>query len=404
MIAGLVDTEWVEVKTAQAVVNDLAQQLGLPVVLEDDHQQPLAFSPHYDLSDRMRMDTIMRLATSQEVVDYFTPWGLSERRRPFVVPGNPDIDVLPRLCVPIRSGSGGLGFLWVLLPDSKLDEGKIKEAEEAAATIKHLLLIESEVRHSETELALRLLSSTHGERLEALSMAEGRYRIGIDRPSAIVLCSGPAWREPAVKARFWNTAWSTTGREQIRAVTDSEGLAIITDASSVEQLRRIHEAALADLSRVVAHGKVNQLSVGVSDWVASPAELPEAYRQAQIAARVTSTVSRNCLGYWAELGIYRFLGQLSTQMLLDGVDSRVRALIDEAPLLARTAYVYLENAGSAGATAKALGIHRATLYARLDRISRRGFDVRRGDDLLNLHIGLSALELAGYTKISTNVS
>jgi sugar diacid utilization regulator len=206
-----------------------------------------------------------------------------------------------------------------------------------------------------------------------------------------------------VKARFWNLTWGVMAREQIRAITNSEGVAIIAGGGSIQHLRRMHEAALGDLSRVVADGQANQLAIGVSDWVESPAELPEAYRQAQITAQVTFAISSRSVGYWSALGVYRYLGQLPAQMLLDGVDPRVRALVDESPLLSRTAHAFLENAGSASPTAKALGIHRATLYARLEKLAQRGLDVRRGEDALTLHVGLCALELLGYIKWQTSV-
>lgn len=387
-----------ESRSAQAVVNDLASLLGLPVVLEDVHQQPIVHSPHYELTDQMRMHTIMRLSTSQEVVDYFTPWGLRERREPFVVPGNPDIDILPRLCIPIRSGRGTLGYVWILLPNQQVDEEKVQAAKEAGEALRHVLLMENEVRHRETELTRTLLTAPHDERLQALSDAELRHRIGIDRPCAVLICQGPVWSDPAVRADFWSTMWGASGSDQMRAITQAEGVVVITDRSSVQELRRIHGAALVDLNRHVRANRERALVIGISDWVSSPLELPQAYREAQIAVRVSRVIRPEKPGYWLELGVFRYLGQLSAQMLVDAVDPRVRKLVDEDRNLAETVRCYLANAGAAGATAAELGVHRATLYDRLDRVTRRGLDPRNGADALTLQVGLCALDLAQYSQ------
>lgn len=386
------------------MVNDLASQLGLPVILEDAHQQPMAYSPHYDLADQMRMDSIMRLSTSQEVVDYFTPWGLNERREPFIVPGNPDIKVLPRLCVPIRSRAHVIGYLWVLLPDQDIEQAQIDEAVEAAALLRQRLLVDAEVRGVETELLLSLVSSSQQERARGIAIAEGRYRMVVGRPCAVLVCFGSGWEQLAVRARFWNAVWGPGGHDQIRGVTDSEGVAIITDGRAGASLRASHEPLLAGLRQAAGGGGTeDSLTIGVSDWVDSPEFLHQAYQRAQIAARVAAHIFPERLGYWAELGAYRFLGQLAGQALVDAVDPRVLALVNEEPRLAKTVWHFLESRQSTTAIARDLGIHRATLYNRLDRVSERGLDPRHAPDATILQMGLYALTLAGHVNFSTIV-
>lgn len=62
--------------------------------------------------------------------------------------------------------------------------------------------------------------------------------------------------------------------------------------------------------------------------------------------------------------------------------------------LARTAEVYLDCAGQAGRTASELGIHRQTLYYRLNRVEQlTGLDLDDGEDRLLLHMALKRARL-----------
>ena len=55
----------------------------------------------------------------------------------------------------------------------------------------------------------------------------------------------------------------------------------------------------------------------------------------------------------------------------------------------------LEHGGDVAEAARALSMHRATLYRRLERIEEiTGLDLRRGDDRLLAHLGLRLHRLA----------
>ncbi|MGW4704632.1 PucR family transcriptional regulator, partial [Streptomyces sp. NPDC004285] len=94
---------------------------------------------------------------------------------------------------------------------------------------------------------------------------------------------------------------------------------------------------------------------------------------------------------WAGIGPYRLLAALYHPE----VDPAVAPLIAPAHAeLARTAEVFLDNAGQAGRTAAALGIHRQTLYYRLSRVEQlTGLDLDDGEDRLLLHMSLKSARL-----------
>ena len=58
----------------------------------------------------------------------------------------------------------------------------------------------------------------------------------------------------------------------------------------------------------------------------------------------------------------------------------------------------LEHGGDVAEAARALNMHRATLYRRLERVEEiTGLDLERGDDRLLAHLGLRLLRLNATT-------
>jgi hypothetical protein len=376
----------------ERTVTRLATEIDLPVVLEDAAQQPIAYSPHHDLSDRIRRETILRRATSEVVVDHFRTYRLAEQDRPFVIPGDEARDLLPRLCVPIRHQEVNLGYLWVLLRSAEVSEEQLAAADEARGTLLRSFLAEDRVRESETETVLDLVSGDPERGATALTDLEARGTFPTGRRCAVLVCVGQAWEHPAVRTGFWGAGWSPTGQDQLRAVTEREGIVVVTAATDHLGVTSV-EAALARLRAVAPEGE--RLVVGVGSLVGGPAQAPRTYRQARLAVRVALAEPELPVASWERLGTYRYLTQLPRELLADGVDGRVQRLVEEAPELAETAEVYVRQAGAITAVAAALHIHRTTLYYRVRAIAGHGLDLRRGEDRTVFDVGLQALRLLG---------
>jgi hypothetical protein len=379
----------------EAIINGLAQQMGLPVVLEDADQQLIAYSPHYELTDRIRRDTIMRQTTTQEIVDYFTRWELEAREEPFTVPGDPDEDILPRLCIPIRYHGVTLGFAWVLLPDERVSAQQMAAAQEAAQALTASMLAESRLRANETETVLSLLSSDDETRILGLTDTEVR---GVFEPGTrcgVIVCVGPRWDDPAVRTSFWSASWGPSPRGQLRAVTPAEGIAVVAIEQFTAGSRNLLQQAREQVVRAGQDGD-GALVIGVGSLVEGPAQAHRAYREARLAARVAARAhGKQNLMLWDDMGVYRILAQMPHEVLGDAVDPRLRALVSEAPDLVGTLECYLDHAGAIAPVAEALHVHRTTLYYRLERASRYGLDLGRGEDRLAVHAGLRALRILG---------
>jgi DNA-binding PucR family transcriptional regulator len=124
------------------------------------------------------------------------------------------------------------------------------------------------------------------------------------------------------------------------------------------------------------------------------------YDEAVLAARVAVQVPAvGPVANWSQLGIYRVLSQLSSEVLSNaGVHPGLEKLIEDPasrPLL-ETLETYLDLAGNAHATAVQMNVHRTSVYYRLQRVEQLvGTDLRNGNERLSLHLALKLSQLAG---------
>ncbi len=378
----------------QGIVNGLADRLGLPVVLEDANQQLLVYSPHYDITDRVREETILRRATTQRIVDMFGSYQLASREDPFVVAGDSTAGTLPRLCVPVRYLDAVLGYAWVLLPSGVADADTLAAAAEAGDQLSLVLLADSRVRALESDSLLSLVSSDADSRVQGLMDVEARGGFEAPRRLTVVVVTGSGWDDVGVRGSFWTAAWSPEPRYQLRGLTSREGVALI---SVRDELDEEHEGllgrALQHVRRQSPHGR---LVIGVGSTVPTPDRAHESYRQARLAARVALRPTRvGAVAWWDRLGVYRFLSQLPVQTLIDGVDPRMASLVEQHPIYAGTLETFLDHGGAIASVAEGLHIHRTTLYYRLDRIRDLGLDPSSGADRLTITTSFAALRLLG---------
>ena len=388
--------------TLQDIVNGVAERLALPVVLEDVNQQLLAYSAHHSISDRIREETILRRSTSQQVVDHFSQYRLPERAAPFVVAADPAIDMLARLCIPVRHLDVPLGYAWVLLSDDAVSAETLAVAAEAQEQLSLAMLTESRIRARESDNLMALVSTDPDTRVPGLIDVEARGGFEPPRRLVVVVCSGPAWEDAAIRGSFWSAGWASEPRYQLRGVSAGEGVSLVSVRGDPRSELDVQ------LSRALAHVRQPRpesgggLVVGVGGGVDTPDEAHESYRQARLAARVAlRDPRRGPVAWWDGLGMYRFLAQLPLRTLADAVDPRLAALAQGHPGLVETLECYLQHAGAISAVSEALHIHRTTLYYRLDRIRDHGLDPQLADDRAAAEAGLAAMRLLGRWPLRT---
>jgi len=125
--------------TLQHMVDQLADRLGRPALLEDRLLRLIAYSSHDDPVDDVREASILRRHASPEVSRWLAAFGVHQARRPVRVPGNPELHMLPRICIPVLHKDMLLGHLWFVDADESMAAAEIEvcvsEASELAARL-----------------------------------------------------------------------------------------------------------------------------------------------------------------------------------------------------------------------------------------------------------------------------
>ena len=352
----------------QPAVDDLAARIRRPVLLEDHAHSVLAYSEQTGPLDDVRRDSILRRHTARDVRARFRAAGILESRGPLRVPGSSG--VLPRVCVPVRHRDRLLAFLWLI------DSPAMSDADVAL------------VEKSAAELALVLLHDVlaTGLSVRREQSAVARVLAGDDPSSVRVLV------EEGGFPRLPVTVLVVRGRGDVVA----DGLLAARLKFTARHLVRGDHGVLVCAGPVRA-GEVPGLFagpvvVGVGSTRPSLSTAAESYAEALHASVVAARVPGFApVASWDSLGVYRMLTSIPAAAVHPGV---LRLLA--SPELVETLETYLDLAGSAVATAKALRLHRTSLYYRLQRVAElTGTDLRAGDDRLALHLSLKLARLHG---------
>ena len=373
----------------QELVDEAARITAMAVTLEDREFNLVAFCAHRTLADDVRRDSILTRRSTSQVRRYYESFGIARADGPVRIPADVPRGRLGRVCVPVRWQSVTYGYLW-LLEDHAVDPALLPELLGLADRAGFELARHSRLRDDLGWKLGELLSTYPETRTKAArEIAESWAGPQATPVAAVVLRSTGGGSAPApVNAwRLPRTVLVGTGELASTFVVP------LAAPGDLTQARAVAKTALAALAAPTASGEPETVVAGIGGPVGTLADARESFLQARIAARVAAFGADGPLE-WPQLGVYRLLGvaadpQLREAVAQPGVD---RLLAEGGPELARTALTFLDEAGSAQRTAAVLGIHRQTLYHRLERIEKlSGLDLGSGRDRLGLHLALTLL-------------
>jgi hypothetical protein len=373
----------------QRTIDELATRLSRPVLLEDRRQQVIAYSEQTGLMDEVRRESILRRHTTAEVRQWLRAEGIFESRAPLHIPAAPDLGLLPRVCVPAWHDGRLLGFLWLIDASPPMSDREVGIAARAAAgvalTLFHNDLVSGLTSRRELEAVTGVLL---GDGDEARSAAQVLIETGdfpqTDPVTAIVLRPlgepGEAQRL-ALEQGLLAVRFRFVARHPLHLVRYDH--AVLLCAGTPVDADEVHAATAVPV--VIGIGRPRpRLADAAQSYV-------EARHAAEVAARIPG-IGRT--GDWSSLGVYRMLTKVPPA---EGHAGLERLLADPQHLpLVETLETYLDLAGSAVATARALRLHRTSLYYRLQRVEKlAGTDLKSGDERLILHLSLKLARLSG---------
>jgi hypothetical protein len=390
----------------QELVEELAQRLNAPAVIEDDELRMVAYSPHGVLIDDIRRDSILVKHAPAAVSDWFPRYGLAAAPGPVRIPGDHARGILGRLCVPVNYRGTRLGYLWLIDDDQRLGSTQVRTAARAADQAGLLMFGDILGERMASGVLAHLLSPVDELRADAMRHIDDSGLLGLRGPVVAVVVRTAGAAAPLSQS---------TLAESLRDVTrERSACAVIGLANPDHGVLVAHDHGVADGRDLAAAARASLLlrlradeaEAPVVAGIGDPSVLADArvsYRQAKQAARIAAAVGRaGPVARWHDLGGYRTLAQLP----MDGeaaasLDPRLTALLDQAddPMVT-TVETYLDLAGDAKASAQRLSLHRGTLYYRLQKAEQMaGVDLRNGDDRLALHLGFKLARLIGlYPK------
>jgi DNA-binding PucR family transcriptional regulator len=368
----------------QELVDDVSRLLAAPATLEDAEFTLLAFCAHDDsrseAMDAVRTRSILTRGSPAATRAWFEEFGIAAAEAPLRTPADESAGILTRLVIPVRHAGRTRGYLWLLdggrIDPADDDDRALAAAVDLAAEAGRLL---AERAAADEDLGRPLAAALTGSATAAGHAVRTLASfLGEDSAQVLVaLAPGPAglpdvWRLPAAGAIA--TTLDDGG---------ARGVAVLVPLAAPGDLRPAGALAAASLA-----GLPPGSAAGVSEVRQGVGALPLQWAQARAAARVAAAVAHlSPVAHWAELGAWRAVTELG------GPDPVVLPLLSDR-VLAETAEVFLDCAGSASRAATALRIHRQTLYYRLTRIGEvTGLDLADGEARLLLHTSLKAARL-----------
>jgi hypothetical protein len=402
----------------QRIVDTVAARVGRPALIEDRRHRVVVYSEHTGTMDDVRRTSILRRHTTPEVISWFHEIGIMKARAPVRTPACPELDLLPRLCVPLVHRDRLLGFVWFIDADGGMSEADIDVVTRATGDLSLALYREN--------LLGELASQREAEAARTLLVDDPETRQAVARSllaDGVLTSEGPA---TAVVAQFVpargqildgaarvaleqvlvaTRRWIGV-REALHLLRHDQGVLLVRGGQvaghpSAEAAAGYLSEALQNATRDLA--SVVRVVVGIGTPRPRLADAIHSYDEALQSVRVG--VQLPALGRvisWANLGIYRMLSRMDDQHLdVAGVHPGLDRLLhqDANQSLLETLEAYLDLAGNAHATAEQLRLHRTTLYYRLHRVEQLAdTDLKDGNERLCLHLALKLARLSGtYT-------
>lgn len=381
----------------QQIVDAVAGRVGRAALVEDRHQQVVAYSAQAGPLDDVRRDSILTRHTTPEVVAWFRAAGVHRTRTPVRTPAAPELGLLPRVCLPIVHHDLLLGFLWFIDADGSMSAHDIATAAAAAGDVSRVLHradVLGDLASQRAEEATRLLLSDLPEARERAARELLQDGVIADDGPVTALAVRPIGPPDAARSALEQTLVLTRrwygARSALHLVRRDHGVLLLSGAGPAGPVaEHLTGRRLPGVSRTV---------IGVGEPYPRLADAIGSYREAVRTARVAARLP--ALGdvvSWSALGVYRVLSMVDEQRLdVRAVHPGLLRLLhtDGGQVLVETLETYLDLAGNAHATAERLQLHRTTLYYRLQRVEQlAGTNLKDGNERLCLHLALKMAHL-----------
>lgn len=329
----------------QELVDELAAQLGLSVLIDDDRLQAVRWSVQSTV-DAVRLHSILDHSVDPAAQAAVAELGLPRASGVVRTPPLAEVGMQPRWCAPIRSARTLLGYLWVLDPDGAVTQSQREEIGAAARYAGRLIAAGNE-------------PGDDRRRRELLATLE--RRADADAARALIILD----RQP----------------DDVHVVADVGARA----------------GGWPVRGGIVVHPVGTDDPPGTSGRPLPLVDLHEAVRRARLTRRALAAGAVLAAPRWDCLNSWRLVVEAPADVSPMDLHPGVAALLElRRPDLVDTARALFDLGGDVQKAADALHLHRTTLYYRLERIAvLTGVELRDGAERANLDL---ALRLAAFRR------
>jgi sugar diacid utilization regulator len=393
----------------QRVAQALADRTGLSIAIDDPQMNLICHTAHDEHVDRHRVASVMKMRAPDEVVAHAFAQGIATADGPVRVPALPEIEMLPRLCVPVRCQGLLFGYLWIIEPEGGLSDADVEAAVASAADAGQVLYRErlvDDLRDSrERELLRDLISDDPAVSSAAADLLVEEEMLPASGSLAVLVVQARSTEREDLRTTM-HSVLRRAGRRATPLVSLSmaraggRGVLLLAGrrAPAPAELRAVAEQVRDELTKQL--GDTALVRVGVGPVVEGASGASTSARRAREALDVTEKVPGfGTVTAWDELGVYRLLVQLPLEDLpADAIPDGLRTLMDQDTegTLVETLETWLDEGCDSRQTVARLQVHRTSLYYRLGRIEEiTGMSINAGSVRLDLHLGLKLARLQG---------
>lgn len=349
----------------QTLVDSLASRLQRSVQVDTPAFYAFCSSPQYGEVDNARVFNVLHREPNPEPIPWLVDNGVQDSREPVRLPAHEELDLLPRLCVPLWDGERLCGHIWVI------DSPELSDADLKVITSFREPIINHMVARDET-FVRRVAEMREITRDVALGL-DGSLAQAVDnnflprrgtiRVHQLTITEANNAHQEDAPERLMMELLRFRRRRPFLVTDNHDGLTIIERSESLDASQLLFDefqaAAIAVGARIVSRGTstMNELS-GARNTA----------RRASFMATVAALQGLESLT-WEKAGAWRLLlGWELTPATVTALSPAASALLSEgSETLWRTVMEYLDNARNVTATSKRLFIHRATLHYRLEK-------------------------------------
>ena len=410
----------------QTVADTLGRLIGNSVTIESPRHKLLAFSATHGPVDRVREETILRRQGIPRALAWVAREGhlaeILKAGSPVRLPGNPALGFSGRVAMRVAADDEVLAIIWATESARPLDARDHATIAQAAETAAAILLRQRAAAQQEAELRTELLEDVAQGRIVDVDNIRALARnLGwdVDRLRHLLVVAIDDLETFRLRHAEQSGRRLQRVRERLTELVRLEALAVDPAAvigpratgvivllgtgprtspgdegAGKAAVLRLAERIVKRIDATIPNVSV---TVGVGRDYASIAGIPDAFRQAELAARLGAALwGGNRAVHYGDLGVHRVLfamqehEEMITPALQRLIDHDARHHTDYVGTLA----AYLACMGRLPATAARLTIHRNTLDYRMKRIQAlAGESLDDPNSRLALELGIRLLEL-----------